>query len=159
MVHTLTRVLMLSMLLQISIQTSTSEGEQSPTVLFPVSSENGALSKVGFIDSKGKLVIAFSFYAADEFSEGLAQVTFVRDGKQGYIDTSGRTVIEPQFDWAFPFRESRAKVRINRKWGYIDPTGKIIVEAKFDEADSFYEGLARVKLDGKWGYLTDLESS
>ncbi len=154
MVHTLRRVLMLSMLLQISVQTATAcEGEKSSTVLFPVSSENGAVSKVGFIDSKGRLVIDFSFYAADEFSEGLAQVTFVRDGKQGYIDTLGRTVIDPQFDWAFPFRESRAKVRINRKWGYIDRTGKIIIEAKFDEADSFYEGLARVNLAGRWGYI------
>jgi len=121
--------------------------------LFPVSSVGGPLSKVGFIDASGKLVIDFNFYSADPFSEGLACVTLVRDGKEGYINAKGQVVIEPKFDWAFPFQERRAKVRLNGKWGYIDPSGNIVVEPKFEEADNFYEGMARVKVAGKWGYI------
>lgn len=69
--------------------------------LFPVTGD-GAFSKVGFIDSTGKLVSDFSFYSADEFSEGLARVTVSRNGKEGYIDATGRVVIEQSSTLRFP---------------------------------------------------------
>lgn len=109
--------------------------------------------RMGYIDSAGRVVIDFSFYSAQPFSEGLACVTITRDGKQGYIDKTGKIAIEPKFDWAFPFKEARAKIQINGKWGYVDPIGKVIVEPKLEDADNFYEGLAAVKLFGKWGYI------
>jgi hypothetical protein len=129
--------------------------EQSTGKLFPAWNRNAmevATNRVGFIDNKGKLVIPFRFYYAEEFSEGLALIKVRRDGLDGYIDTSGKIIIEPQFDSALPFKGERAQVRINNKWGYIDKSGKLVIQPIFDTARNFQEGLAAVERFGQWGY-------
>jgi hypothetical protein len=47
--------------------------------------------KWGFIDNKGRLVIAARFTSADNFRNGLARVR--QDNYHGYIDKSGKWVI------------------------------------------------------------------
>ena len=55
-------------------------------------------NNVGFIDTKGQIVISPHFYAAYEFSEGLAAAS-IEFRKCGYIDRTGKFVIQPTFDF------------------------------------------------------------
>jgi hypothetical protein len=72
--------------------------------LFPVPQG----STWGFIDNRGKIVIAPRFEAALPFSEGLAAVK--REGRWGYIDRNGAEVIPIRYQQAQSFRNGVAIV-------------------------------------------------
>lgn len=113
----------------------------------------------GFINEKGKFVIAPKFANAQIAGENLIAVQMgkwlnlgkgvqiFQPGKWGYINNSGKTLIKPQFDAADPFSEGMAAVKLNGKWGYIDKSGKIKIEPKFIANLEFKEGLAPVQLE------------
>ena len=97
------------------------------------------VSKYGFIDKSGKVVIEPQFDYVEPFSEGFARVK--KDGKYYFLDKNGKVVIEPQFD-ARDFSEGLAGVKKDGKWGFIDKNGKVVIEPQFDNAGNFSEGLA-----------------
>lgn len=98
--------------------------------------------RVGFINSKGDLVVKATLKDAGYFSENLAP--FESDGgKWGYIDSQGKLKIEPRFDWALSFKEGLALVQSGGLWGFIDRNGKFVIEPQFESAASFSEGLAQ----------------
>src|SRR5258708_22157171 len=62
----------------------------------------------GFIDNRGKIIIAPRFEAAQPYSEGLAAVK--REGRWGYIDRSGSEVIPIRYRTVQSFRNGVAIV-------------------------------------------------
>jgi WG repeat protein len=106
----------------------------------------------GYIDHKGKVVIAPRFREAAEFSEGLASVTTI-DGQKGYIDKTGLLVIKSTSGSGGQFKGGLAifSVEINgrTKMGYLDRTGKTIIEPRFDTAFDFIDGIAEVYVNEK----------
>ncbi|MBO9566851.1 MAG: WG repeat-containing protein [Niastella sp.] len=86
------------------------------------------ITKCGFLDTKGKVVIPAKFEFAQYFCEGLSAV--VQDGKWGYIDKEGRTVIPFQFTYALPFHNGYAKVKMGADFFIIDRTGKVVLNSK-----------------------------
>ncbi len=87
-------------------------------------------NKWGYIDKKGKVIIAPQFINAGYFSNGLAPVQIER--KWGYIDRTGKIKISPRFAFAHTFVNGRAKVYglPNHKpyeidSGYINSDGEI----------------------------------
>ncbi len=119
--------------------------------------------KVGFIDARGKEVIAPQFAPIGDmahFNDGLAPV-MGPDGA-GYIDSSGRFVIGPSRQWGQPrpFHEGVAAVLI---WGeagapnttaFIDLTGRIIAHrAGVSEHGYFEEGLMPSSDGRRWGFV------
>jgi len=109
------------------------------------------LTKAGFIDSSGRLVINPQFEEVGFFSEGLCPAR--RGPLWGYIDQTGRSLIQPQFDEAGFFSEGLAAVSVKGRMGYINRAGVRVIAAAFEEAGPFQEGRARIKLAGRWGYL------
>jgi hypothetical protein len=123
--------------------------------------------KFGYIDKTGKMVIAPQFFAAQDFSEGLAAVRVEEtvDSKFGYIDRSGHMAIAPRFHQAGPFSEGLAAVETSARvvgthvediaWGFIDKAGVIEIPDKYNFAGNFSEGLARVaiQLGVSMGYV------
>jgi len=107
--------------------------------------------KWGFADSTGKVIVAFKYEAASDFTEGLAMVKL--NGKMGFINDCGKEVIPLIYDVCDVFNEGLAKVALDREWGYIDKTGKEIVPLKYDVIRDFSEGLAMVCSNGKCGYV------
>lgn len=129
--------------------------------------------KWGYVNEKGKTVIKYKYYAAQEFSEDLAAVATVvpLEGGQethiwGYIDKTGKEIIKSgeeksplryKYIEAKPFSNGLAKVAINylennsywsKKWGYIDKTGKEIIPVKYTKIEDFSEdGLVKVAID------------
>jgi len=109
------------------------------------------LTKVGFIDSSGRLVINPQFEEVGFFSEGLCPAR--RGPLWGYIDRTGRFEIQPQFDEAGFFSEGLAAVSVKGRMGYVNRAGVKVIAAAFEGAGPFQEGRARIKMAGRWGYL------
>jgi hypothetical protein len=74
--------------------------------------------KWGYVDGKGKVVIAPEFDDAYDFSQRLARVKV--DDKYGFIDKKGEVIIKPQFDWASDFSDGMARVFVGGKQSYIE---------------------------------------
>jgi len=122
---------------------------------------------IGYIDKTGQFVIAPRFTLADWFSEGLAAVRVIGEGRRiKYIDRTGRIVIDsregvyhssdatiPLYP-LFTFHEGFRRIRLSSgKSGFIGKNGEITVDPIFDWTSSFSEGLSAVKIGKLWGYI------
>ena len=110
-----------------------------------------SLTRYGYMDTAGRVVIQMQYKDALHFSEGLAAVE--ADGKWGYIDRNGQMVIQPQFHKAKAFKNGRARVEIALdSWRYTDRTGKIVIDSAFKwsiYARDFSEGLAAIYIEDR----------
>ena len=95
--------------------------------------------KIGFIDERGRIVIAASFQYVTPFSDSLAafctgcysvesgEHSFPAGGKWGFTNRQGDVVIEPQFDAIKKlFKDGKAEVKLNDEWLMIDRTGRVL---------------------------------
>jgi len=129
--------------------------------------------KWGFVNTRGRFVIAPRYEAVKHFSQGLAPVCTRLDnpyapagtGRWGYIDTSGRLIAPPRFDRANPFRDGFASVQRQGKWGFIDAKGTLVIPCRYDGVLPFAQGRAVVNVggnykdgrttEGKWGLIDE----
>jgi len=89
---------------------------------------SGLVSKCGFLNTKGAIVIPARYDFASYFTEELCSI---RENNQwGYINKEGRLVIPFQFDYALPFHMGYAKVKIKDDFFIIDRKGKIVMKSK-----------------------------
>jgi hypothetical protein len=90
--------------------------------------------KMIYINKQGKTVFTIPHGLwADEFSEGLANVSIRKDSQNevwGYINRKGDFVIKPQFQIAKPFYQGLASVFLNGCPGYIDKSGRFVWKGK-----------------------------
>ena len=84
--------------------------------------------KCGFLDLKGKIIIAPKFDFAHYFTEGLSGVRV--NNKWGFINQKGVIVIPLKFDYVLPFKNGYAKVKLKDKFYIIDKTGKLVLNSK-----------------------------
>jgi len=116
--------------------------------------------KAGYIDARGKIVIAPRFSPGDnsfgEFHEGLAAV----HEKQGieYVNRDGSTAFRADVWLSFDFSEGMAAAskQVGGKWGFLDRTGRFAIAPEYDWVDRFSDGLARVTVSragGSIGYI------
>jgi hypothetical protein len=109
----------------------------------------------GFMDDKGKTVIAPQFEEVGDFFAGRARVR--KDRLWGYIDERGRLAIPFQFYRSGDFIEGLAPVQSGRRgWGLIDPTGRFVVQPHFGAIAEFSDGLARFE---DWDQIQCAEAS
>src|SRR6266571_499595 len=110
------------------------------------------LTKWGYIDRAGKVVIEPQYQAAGPLITGLAWVKL--GGKYGFINNTGKVVIEPKYDSADTFVGDYCCVALNGKYGFINRSGKMVIEAKYDDTTHiFVDGLVGVLVSGKWGFI------
>jgi hypothetical protein len=86
------------------------------------------ITKCGFLNTKGEIVIPAKFDFAQYFTEGFSAVR--QNNKWGYIDKNGKIVIPLKFDYALPFHHGYAKVQIKDNFYIIDRDGKIVLNSK-----------------------------
>jgi len=111
--------------------------------------------QVGFVNTKGEIVIPAQFLATGYFNEGLDWAKDT-DKKTGYINQKGEWIIKPQFETGknFDTESGPARVKTNGKWAYVDKSGEILFVDTENWGD-FHNGLARGKKDGKTGYYNN----
>ena len=120
-------------------------------------------SKLGYINTAGKVVISPKYTYANDFSEGKAMV--VIDNKVCYINKTGKVVISTglnynydAYGWAnhgeTEFKNGTACVYGPGGWGSINASGKVVIPFQFDEPYFFNEkGMAQVFLNGDMNYI------
>jgi hypothetical protein len=96
--------------------------------------------KIGYFDTKGKVVIPAQFDFGMPFSEGRAAVcekcktrqegsqTIARGGRWGFVDRTGTVVIPLQFEEVESFKNGVARVRTSEGWRLIDLNGARVLE-------------------------------
>lgn len=109
--------------------------------------------KWGMLNREGKVIIAATFDAIGEFSEGLCPAN--ESGLWGFIDSTGTWAIAPAFKGASPFREGLAAVwQFGHRYNYVDKQGTLITtDSMWEEVGDFYFGRAKVRIENYWGYL------
>lgn len=139
--------------------------QQVDEPLFPIWDEHG---KEGFIDVRGKTIIAPQFDGLTSFSEGLAAVR-VGD-KWGYIDRTGKVIVTPRWKVVSGFSSGVAAVVDSTHGysysplegdgfsttliacGYIDKTGRYLIEPNIDRkmtsCQDFIDGIVPVCFEG-----------
>jgi hypothetical protein len=116
--------------------------------------------RLGYIDRRGREVVALQYAFGESFSEGLAPVMPHGATVWGYVDKTGKMVVEPRFNRAKEFSEGLAAVevkvakggRTEPLWGFIDRGGVWAVEPQYIGASRFSEGLANVRREDGWGF-------
>ena len=109
------------------------EMEISPFDLPPTKWSSTNISRWGYINGKGEIVIPPRFGDAGEFSaNGLARVKVGE--KYGFINKKGEEVIPPRFDETYGFSANGlAPVKVGRKWGFINEKGEEVIPPRFDD--------------------------
>ncbi|HYG37007.1 MAG TPA: WG repeat-containing protein [Cytophagales bacterium] len=107
----------------------------------------------GFVNWKNEWVIEPTYFAAENFSDGLSRVRNFGN-EWGYIDKKGKLVIPMQFAAAWDFENGMAGVRINGLWGFIDTTGNVVIKAQYKNINPFKNGYAAVKMtNDQWSQI------
>ncbi|MCL1808268.1 MAG: WG repeat-containing protein [Clostridiales bacterium] len=121
----------------------------------------GGLSKFGFMDGTGSVVIPLIYDKASIFTEGLACVEL--DGSKYFIDHSGSEMIDmSEYGYIAPFElgfamvtriateEIDSGVRLTYYRGMIDTSGTEVIPCDYEEAGTLENGMLWGKLDGKF---------
>ena len=107
--------------------------------------------KWGYINKRGKQIIASQFDSADPFNEDLAGVS--KNGKWGLINKKGEWTVPPRFDDISHFGEGLAIFKEGEMEGVINNSGEIIAPSKYDYISSFSGNFASAQFDGKRGFI------
>lgn len=125
----------------------------------------------GYVDPKGKWVIEPQFYAAHEFSEGLAAAMALRASDQDCEEPELESDYLYETDYIYGGRRlnlfgigarrhydddetsTRSNKPLRRLFGYIDASGVMVIEAKYEIALPFKNNRAYVCFRGKWGII------
>ncbi len=121
---------------------------------------------VGFMNTKGEMVINYKYKEALSFVGGICPVKDPSTSKWFYIDSKDNKLFGKEWDMAKEFNEGVAIVAKKvgsqdgqpvYKYQYIDVNGNLLFAGKeFDGAVMFSEGLAGVREVNKWSYI-DIE--
>lgn len=122
-------------------------------------------SLYGFVNSSDKVVVPAIYDNAHDFSEGMALVCKVINGKlvYGYVDATGKEVIPCKYGAANNFSEGLAMVAdsntYNAKFGFINYKGVEVIAKQYQvkneitgyNSNGFFEGIAIVEKNYKCG--------
>ena len=112
--------------------------------------------KMGYINVRGELIIPPIYYAAYEFSEGLAAVR--ENGLYGYINTEGQYQIPPTFDKAGQFLNGLAIVSKAGQPFLIDHSGQALFPPVFSSIVFISSTKAIVETKSRNNDLLDIPS-
>lgn len=116
--------------------------------------DNPKITKYGFADKNGNIIIDYIYDYACNFNDGIAFVS--KNGKTYFINSSGSVAFRSAsmpYTCIEPFSCGRALICQNNKYGFINMSGRITIAAEYDNALSFSEGLSAVCKNGKYGFI------
>lgn len=107
--------------------------------------------RYGFIDPRGRLLIANRYEGIQPFINGLAAVKI--QGRWGVINKRERIVVQPHYDSIGLFYDDKAIVADNNKKGIIDAAGEVLLNIAYD--DVYSESGYYVIIEGKEKGIAD----
>jgi hypothetical protein len=115
---------------------------------------------VGFRNAKMEWVIPRAYYAAQDFSEGMAWVQARAPGglyKWGAINGKGKLIIPLTFSQSpEPFSEGLSVIHCSDNTsGYVDPSGTLVIPCQYASASRFVHGHAFVRDSSSHWFLID----
>lgn len=114
----------------------------------------------GFIDGRGKEIIAPSWNLILPQSNGLFCAQKEKGGNFGYVDASGNYVIEPTYAEARSFVGNSASVKNSEGWGMINTDNSKLISCKWTDimpVSEHHPSICWVKDGDKWKAL-DIKS-
>jgi len=102
-----------------------------------------SVSKFGFMNVDGSILIEPKFDSASGFHEGLASVLI--DNKYRFIRNDETFAFGDRYDFAGNFSEGLARVMVDEQWGFIGKNGDLLIAPKFDWVGNFQNGYAPAK--------------
>jgi WG containing repeat len=87
--------------------------------------------KYGFVDAKGRLLVANRYEDIGRFKEGLAAIRIL--GKWGFVNATDQIVINPAYEEVKEFTNGVAIVKRSGKWGLVDREGKTTLAIRYDQ--------------------------
>jgi hypothetical protein len=113
----------------------------------------------GYLDTKGKEVIAFKYEGAEPFHGGVAKVRL--SNKWGLINTQGRELTPFKYDdIKESFTDVDQLVRIyevflngKKQYGLLTPGGKELTAGVYDKINPFHDGVATMNRNGMLGVI------
>jgi hypothetical protein len=109
--------------------------------------------KWGFIDSRGKVKLAFEYEQLGEMGSLVVNkplAAFREAGKWGYMGQDGKQVLKPSWDQVYPFFAGVAAVKRGDKACYINESGVEVVPCEFESALAMIDMKARRVPDLFW---------
>ena len=125
------------------------------------------VTKYGFIDQLGNIVIEPQFDAINEFCDGFALVRV--NNVYHFVNKLGYRVFDSTYTYISSFSEGLAVVSVDGKDGYIDRYGNMVIKPQYYSAGRFSDGMAQVAFNygqeyycyidktGKVAFKTSLE--
>ncbi len=110
--------------------------------------------KLGFIDTKGKLVIPFKYANGRDFIGNYANI--ILDSIYGVVDRNGNEILFPEYDMAYGYTSELAIVEKGGKLGVVNFKGDLIVPLEYDRIKFFSEGYTQVKKGSRWRLIDSL---
>lgn len=117
--------------------------------------------KMGFIDSRGNVIISCKYKLVSPFHEGLAGVT--EDLDQWYFINKRDEQVIGTFSRVDNFENGISKVYINNKFGYIDRQGNEVIKIDYEDIydldgrgkfkNTLSENMLLVKKGKQYGFL------
>lgn len=92
-------------------------------------------SKIGFLNTKGKVKINPIYDMASDFYDGYANI--IKDSTYGYIDTKGTEILFKQFQETYFYYGNTGIAKKNGKYGLIDRTGNELSDFTYKMIFSF----------------------
>jgi len=111
-------------------------------------------NKVGYINTKGRIVIHPKYDDGNEFYLGTAIVKV--GNKFGLIDPYGKFIIKPEYDLIYLekyARDNLCLLKKNDKVGYYDLGSEEYLPTTFDDGQPFFDHSAVVKKDSLYGVI------
>lgn len=113
----------------------------------------GNSSKLGFVDSTGKLVVPTEYDEIMCFDDRNGFVK--KNNKIALVSYTGKILTPFIFDEVDGFYDNVSWVMIKGKQGYIDRSGNYVSPCQFNKASSFVNGFAKIYYD-KWEQIEKL---
>lgn len=117
--------------------------------------------KLGYINTKGDLVIPFKYDEIPGLWEGFDKNGYakvIKNDHSGVIDRQGNEVIPCQYESVSRVDLSKNlwKITKNGKTGIINvKTNKFIIPIECQEIYLFNEGISRIRRNGKWQFINE----
>lgn len=120
-------------------------------VFYLISTNDNHNPKIGYLNSKGKVVVDTLYANGLDFRNGIANV--VKDGVYGYINLKNELKLFPQFHKAYWDDNTGIAINKNKKYALINSDGHFITDYVYSNIKKTSNQYYFVEINGKGNFI------